>query len=714
VSNISIDQALAMAGHHLLAGDVAAANGLANEIVSFAVSLISQGRIGDCEDVLGRLRSILPTNAAILLYLGTCRQLRGDHRAAEALIRRALILAPDRADGWSNLGVSLLALGDVDQAVDCFRRAVRRDGSNRHALNNLGAALLKRQDWDNARTVLERLVGVAPDNVAGRVNLAMALTRLGETGRAAVLCEDVLAAGPDNVDALVGLADVCKARGQGSRAIELLRLAVANGGDSQVANTLANTLQAEGFLGEALEIYRSIAGQEPDNAEVLSNMGNALAALGRVDDAVEAYRTSLRLRPDFRVHSNLLFARQYEADATAGTLLAEARQWNRLHGGVERCMHPNEPDSERRLRIGYLSPDFRRHAAGYFLLPMVTAHDSQAVEVYCYHDHPQSDDVTDLIRQGVEHWRTVSDMGDGQLVGQIQADGIDILVDCAGHTAGGRLGALARKPAPIQITTMLGHGGTTGMTAMDHVMADAILVPDGAEAGFCEQVLRLPVFAPFRPDPAWPPPLPLADGPPLLACFGNPARIGEALIDLWARVLDRLPGSRLLLKHGNLADSQDSGHWRSRFARLGDRVLLEGLEGGWAANMGTYGRIAVALDTFPSHGATSTLIPLWMGVPVVSLAGSHSGQRFGASILGTAGLGDLVAGTPEEYVDKVVELAQNRSRLADLRGSLRNRLEAGPTCDARGFARSAESIFRSLWRHWCETRADEIQRSNFP
>ncbi|CAA7620152.1 tetratricopeptide repeat protein [Magnetospirillum sp. SS-4] len=703
MSDITIDQALTMTGERLLAGDPAAAEGLAAGVVGFAVSLIPQGRVADCEAILERLRAILPTNAATLLYLGACRQARGDHAAAEALIRRSLVLAPDRADGWTNLGVSLLALGDTDQAVDCFRRAIRRDGANPHALNNLGAALLKRCDWEGACAVLARLVDLAPDVVEGRVNLALALLRTGESGRAAALCEAVLAADAANVDALVCLANVRKTQGRTAEATEMLRRAVAMGGGTQAANTLATVLQSDGRLGEALDIYRSILADEPDNAGVLSNLGNALANLGMAAEAVEAYRASLRLAPDARVHGNLLFVLHYLADATAASLLAEACRWDDAHGRVPRCMYLNRGDPGRRLRIGYLSPDFRRHAAGFFLLPMVTAHDPSVVEVFCYHDHPQSDDLTDLARRGVEHWRSVSGLDDGRLVGQIQADGIDVLVECAGHSAGGRLSALARKPAPVQVTTLLGHGGTTGMAAVDCILADRLLIPEGAEDGFCEDVARLPVFAPFRPDPAWPQPFPLADGPPLLACLGNPARVGDALIDLWGRILDRLPGARLLLKHGNLAETQDGGHWRSRFSRLGGRVILEGLAGGWDANMDVYGRITVALDTFPAHGASSTLIPLWMGVPVVTLAGGHSGQRFGVSILGAAGLADLVASNPEEYVDKVVDLAQNRLRLAALRTSLRDRLASGPACDARGFARAAESTYVSLWRRWCET-----------
>ena len=701
-AEVGIDQALAATGERLRAGDLVSARDMAAEIVRFAVSLIAEDRLGECETILARLADMLPTHGPTLHHQGVCRQLAGDPAQAEALIRRALALEPDRAEAWTNLGVALLAQGDADQAVDCFRRALRRAPDNAHALNNLGAVLLRRQDWAEARSVLERALRIAPETRGAAVNLAVALAGEGAYGRAMELCADVIRREPDNLDAHLCLANAQAKLGHFERAIATLRQALAFGPAPQAVNNLANLLQSEGRTVEAVAAYRGILDADPDNAAVWSNMAGALVALGSIDQAIEAYGQSLRLKPDAQTHSNLLIALPYRSGVTAASLLADARRWDETHGRAERCLHLNIPDPARRLRIGYLSPDFRRHAAGYFLAAIVTAHDRSAVEIYGYFDHPQADDLTAQVRAAVDHWRPVHGMSNATLIEQIQGDGIDILVECAGHAAGNRLVALARKPAPIQVTSLLGHGGTTGMAAMDCVLADKTLAPEGSEREFSEAVVRLPIFAPFQPDPAWPGVSPLPEGPPVLACVGGPWRIGDDLLDLWARILERVPEARLLLKNSAYDEPGQAAHWRARFAALGDRLILEGVPGGWSRHMEVYGRIALALDTFPATGATSTLIPLWMGVPVVSRAGDHAGQRFGAAILGAAGLPDLVARTGAAYVEKAAALAIDRPRLAALRGALRQRLANGVVCDAAGYAREAEAAYRILWRRWCE------------
>lgn len=698
---MSVEQALAAIRQRLSSGDTESVAPVAAELVRFAVSCLAGGRPAEAGDILERLSALLPTHAAALHYRGVCRQLGGDLDGAEALIRRALALDPDRADAWCNLGATLIARGDPDQAADCFRRALRRDPGNLNARNNLGAIHLHRREWREAGEMFKAVVLKAPDMRGASVNLAMALTGDGQFERAIAICTDVLARHGDDLDACLCLADALAKSGKVKPAIDILRRAVAFSGETSAVNNLANLLSAEGANVEAAGLYRSILDREPAQATVLSNLAGSLAALGRAGEAVETYRAALRLAPDPAVHSNLLLALQGEPHATAASLLEEARSWDGAHGRAARCMCLNTPDPLRRLRVGYLSPDFRRHPVGFFLPGVVAAHDRDRVEVCCYHDHPQSDEVTDSVRAGADRWREVQGLRDEALIEQIQADGIDILVECAGHSGRNRLAALARAPAPVQVTWLLGHGGTTGLAAMDYVLADSALAPEGHDGEFSETVIRLPIFAPFRPDPSWPEVSPPPGGAPLLACMANPARIGDGVVAVWSRLLERLPGVRIVLKHGAFGEAGQEAYWRRRFAALGDGLILEGVPGGWLRHMDFYGQVSLVLDTFPITGATSTLIPLWMGVPVVSLAGAHSAGRFGRSILRAVGLDDLIAHSFDGYVDKAAGLAGDGGRLAALRGSLRGRMASGAVCDVAGFARSAEGAYRSMWREWC-------------
>ncbi len=707
MSEISVDQAMIMVADSLGAGDQAAAKGLGEQITGYAVSRLVGGDVAEAEAILDRMSELLPCDPSVLLYRGLCRQYLGDMAGAEALIRRSLALAPDRADAWCNLGVALLAQDDVDQSVDCFRRALRRDDGNRHALNNLGIALLKRRDWDLARDILTASYHHGDGDAGVHTNLALARLRTGDAEGALSLCDQVLAVDSGNVDALIFRAEALKTGGDIAGAIASLRQAVAIDGGIPARNNLAGMLEATGGVLEAEAIFRSIIATQPANAEVWANLSKTLATLGRMEEASAACQTSLRLAPSDRVHSNLVLLRQLQAGSTGRSLLAEAKSWADNHGKAGRCMYLNEPEPERRLRIGYLSPDFRRHAAAYFLRPLVEGHDRNNVEIYCYYTHDEQDDMTAAFRDAADQWRPSASLDDIRLAALVQADGIDILVDCAGHTAGGRLAALACKPAPVMITTLLGHGGSTGLPAMDYILADSAMIPPDAHGDFSETVLPLPVFAPFWADPAWPQPWPPVARPPVLACFGAPQRIGDDLLGLMRRCLDRLPEARLLLKNPAYGDEALRTYWLDRFALLGDRLMLEDVPGGWGRNMEVYGRIDVVLDTFPAHGASTSLIPLWMGIPVVSLTGGHSGQRFGASILAAAGLDDLAAAGPEEFVDKVVSLALDRSRLADLRRTLRGRLAASPFGDHAGMVREVENAYRAVWRRWCRTGGAE-------
>jgi predicted O-linked N-acetylglucosamine transferase (SPINDLY family) len=361
------------------------------------------------------------------------------------------------------------------------------------------------------------------------------------------------------------------------------------------------------------------------------------------------------------------------------------------------------------LKIGYVSSDLRGHVVGWNLLPFMRCHDHQGFEIFCYHSavHGQ-DKLTRQLRQASDHWREVTFLDDRRLAEQIRADGIDVLVDLSLHTANNRLVTFAMEPAPVQIT-YLAYCGTSGVQAMHYRFSDPHLDPPGQDLScYSEQTVRLPrTYWCYEPGGAAPEVSALPanqNGFVTFGCMNQFAKVSTATLEVWGRVLARVPGSRLLMyaspgKHLEAIENQ--------FRRNGiasDRVQFIGRQG-WDQYIRTYHRIDVALDPFPYNGGITTCDTLWMGVPVVTLSGPTAVGRAGRSILSNVGLAELVARDAEQYVQIAADLAADPTRLADLRRSIRQRMKASPLMDAKQFAADIESAYRRLWRTWCLKRA---------
>ncbi len=358
-----------------------------------------------------------------------------------------------------------------------------------------------------------------------------------------------------------------------------------------------------------------------------------------------------------------------------------------------------------------MSADFGYHPIGYFLAPVLPAHDRTAVEVFCYSAKPREDGMTRRLRAGADQWRSLCGVDDAAAAAMIAADGIDLLIDLAGHTAGNRLPLFARKPAPVQ-ASWAGYIGTTGLSAMDALIACPRHMPPGSEAEAVERVIRLPddyVCVLPREHAPEVGPLPALDaGFVTFGCFNNRTKLSDATLALWTRLLARLPDARLLLKTHQFDDARVRADLLAAFAAAGgdaERVILSGSARHFDMP-GWYNRIDVALDPFPYSGGLTTLEALWMGVPVVTLGG---GDRFCArhsvGHLTAAGLPDLIAADQDAYLDIAAGLAADRDALAALRGSLRGRMAASPLCDGPRFAHHLEAAYRDLWRGWCAASA---------
>jgi predicted O-linked N-acetylglucosamine transferase (SPINDLY family) len=365
-------------------------------------------------------------------------------------------------------------------------------------------------------------------------------------------------------------------------------------------------------------------------------------------------------------------------------------------------------EPERRLRVGYVSGDFRRHAVGDFLMPLLQHHDRAQIELACYAEIARPDRQTAAFAELADRWHSTVGLTDDQVAALVRADAIDILVDLSGHTASHRLGVFARKPAPLQVS-WLGYPSTTGLAAIDYRLTDAIADPaPDAEAQHRERLVRLPhgswTYVPPRATPEVAPPPSTAGAAPTFGSFNNLAKVNARVIAAWVRILAAVPDSRLMLKSHQLADAPTRELVRSRFTAAGiapERILVEPGISNWAGHMAAYGTLDVALDPFPYNGTTTTCEALWMGVPVIALRGDRHAGRVGASLLTRLGLDALIAGDIDDYVAKAVALIGDRERLTALRGAQRARFVASALGDPAGFARDVEAAYREIWRAWC-------------
>jgi len=669
-------------------------------VLGAAVSHHQAGRLAKARQFYGQVLAQQPNHAVALHLLGVVDFQEGDAESAVARIERAVALRPDYADAQSNLGNVLKEAGRLDDAVAACRKAIALKPDFADAYNNLGNALLALDRLDEATAAFRKVVTLAPGHAAAQNNLGNVLRRQGQLDDAVVALQAALAQQPDFAEAHNNLGNALSDQRKLDEAVGRYRKALALKPDyAEAYGNLGNTLRRQGKGSEAVEMCRKAVTLKPDFAEAHNNLGLVLSEQGKTSDAMAAYRAALAAMPgSAAAHSNLLFCMNYDAEVPQQEILAESRRWNAAHapGQVPR---PASSGSGGRLSVGYVSPDFVEHSVSYFLEPLMAAHDREHFEVFCYAEVANPDATTAWFRELADHWCTTVGMTDATLGQRIREDGMDILVDVAGHTAENRLPAFAERPAPVQVT-WLGYPNTTGLAAMDYRLTDAIADPPGeADALHSETLVRLDdgflCYAPPADAPA-----PSRDSGPLtFGSFNNLAKVTPQVVETWAAVLRQVPHSRLLLKSRPFADAPTRQRYADMFAGHGiepARLDLLAHIAGTAGHLAAYARIDIGLDPFPYNGTTTTCEALWMGVPVVTLSGNRHAGRVGASILTRLGLDDLVADSRESYVEAAVTLANDSARLAALRQDLRARMQASPLCDGVAFARNVEAAYRQM------------------
>jgi predicted O-linked N-acetylglucosamine transferase (SPINDLY family) len=485
-------------------------------------------------------------------------------------------------------------------------------------------------------------------------------------------------------------------------------------------NNLCNVFRDHGKLELAATCSQRALQLKPDFAEAHNNLGNALRDQGKLEEAMACYQCALQLKPDYaEARSNYLFTTQYRSGVTLSELAVVHAEYDRLHAAplrTARPLHQIDRDPHRRLRVGFVSPDFGRHPVGYFLIRALENLDAGQIETVCYCDRIIKDDLTRRFQAAATKWRDVSGLSNERLAEQILEDRIDLLFDLAGHTASNRLLVFARKPAPIQIT-WIGYEGTTGLEAIDYILADRYTISAGQEVWYREQVLRMPdgyvCYDPPRIAPEVGPLPASKNGYLRFGSFNNLAKITSQVVEIWAQVLHRVPGSRLVLKYRGLGDESVCQRYLGLFSAFGvepSRMQLTP-RSTYSEYLSAYGEVDIALDPFPFGGGVTTCDALWMGVPVVTCPGETFASRHCLSHLSSIGLTETIAWTLKEYVELAVSLAGDLPRLANLRAGLRKRMASSSLCDGKRFAANLMQVLRDAWQAWCHKEPGQDSQS---
>lgn len=648
----------------------------------------------------------MPKTLDRMMARGAALHRAGD-LAAREIYEAVLARDPTRADAHQLLGLIAFEAGDIDAARARIGRAIELKPDYADAFANLGAVLLAAQDRPGARAALERAVALDPGHADAWNSLGNLRRIDDDPSRAFAAYTEALASDPDHGAAWTNLGLLCLDLGRMAEAEQALNAALELDPTAPEPRVnLAQLRRRQGRIGAARDLLEAALEHRPDHPEACTGLGHALADFGRPEQALDAFRRAAEGRPCHpAAASNVLSAHQYVPGARAETLCAVHRDW------AMRCADPLCPDKPplpagplpAPLVIGLVSSDFRHHPVGMLLLPVLPHLAGPGRRIVLFDNGRVRDSVTERLMAAADARIPVAALNDAEAVSAVRSEGVHVLIDLNGHTAGHRLGLFARKPAPLQLS-WLGYVGTTGMQAMDGVIGDLRQIPDGDEKHYCETVVRLdPGYAafacPIELPPLAPPPR-LAGGLPTFGYTNNPAKLNDPLFELFAAVLKAVPDARLLMRFRGLDDAAVSADLRARIARHGvdgDRIVFRG-GADYAAFLNGYGEIDVALDPRPYSGGVTTCEALLMGVPVVTWPGSSFAGRHAASWLVRAGAAELIADSAADYVDKAAALIGDPARLSELRSSLRitavEKLGDG--------APVAEALLAAIGRLWTE------------
>ncbi|MGD0461670.1 MAG: tetratricopeptide repeat protein [Tepidisphaeraceae bacterium] len=698
------------------------------------------GRLREAEEVYRRILIKQPKNADAMHLLGLVQFQHRRHDLAIEMIGKAIALNPTGADYHDNLGQVYADKNRFDEALASYRRATQLNPRHPKAHFNVANMLYLKERFEEAVAEYRAATAITPGMAEAHQNLGTTLQRLGRLDEAEVSLRRALALQPKSAEAHNSLGVVMSSRlridaamaeyraslaikpdfapalsnlgaalrlsGQQKEAIETLRKSLQSQPDSPEAlNNLGIALRDTGQLDESIKVFERCIGLRPTMRDALNNLANAHKDCGNIPEAIAYYSRALAVGPsDPRVHSNMIYTLQFHPGYDDESLYREQRRWNEVHALPLRSSikpHENDRSPRRRLRVGYVSANFYSQAESFFVVPLLANHDPQEFEIHCYASVVRPDRETERHKSARVIWHDVLGCPDADVAEQIRRDRIDVLVDLGMHMAQNRLLVFARKPAPVQVA-WLAYPGGTGLDAMDYRITDGFMdPPEKPTPYYREQSIRLAdCWCCYDALCDIPAAAKRESGPVRFGSINNPCKNNEPLVRLWARVMQAAPGSTILI----LASGQ--GHrnkLRGMFQKAG--ISPQRVEFVDRLSRLDYLRlhdvIDICLDTLPYNGITTTCDALWMGAAVVSLAGKTASGRAGLSILSTLGMRELIALSEDEFVKIAGELARDRSRLGELRLTLRQKMKQSPLMDAAGFARKMEAAYRDAWRRWC-------------
>ena len=607
---------------------------------------------------------------------------------------------PQCGQFWKILGVSRQMQGK--SALDAFQRAARFLSDDAEAHSNLGNVLKDLRQTDAALASYRRALALAPDFAEAHFNLGNALSELGQFDAAAASYRRALEIKPHYLDALFNLGNTLDELGQRAAAMQFYRRALEiDPAYPAVQINLAVTLWHQNCYVEAEQSLKQALQLQPGNAEARHNHALILAMLSDYRQVLAESDAALALKPDSAaLWEQRLYVLSYHPELAAQEIYNEFKRWGARfpEPRVDFSRHDRSP--RRRLRVGYVSPDFRRHTSRFFFGPLFANHDHQQIELYAYANVKQEDEFTAKFKTQFDHWRDIRRLNDRDAAALVREDGIDILVDCCNHMNDDRLGVFTLKPAPIQVT-WLGAAWTTGLPMVDYVLLDPFIAPEGTLTR--EKIVRLPHFF-----VAYQPPEETAEiaAPPCVrkayvtyGYSGRTERLNHRTFRVWGEILRAQPEARLILDFAPFADPPTQAYYRGVLCEHGidpERVTLRKSDNIFAG----LNDVDILLDCFPHSGGTMLFDALWMGVPVLTLAGRPPVGRIGASLMTNLGLSDWVADSEDEYIAKAAIFAADMAGLVELRAGMRQRMVSSPVMDGAGFARGVESAYREMFNNW--------------
>ena len=685
--------------------------------------------------------------------LGNAHSSMGNYQDAIVAFKNTLSFVPGHVFALVNMGQCQDKLGQFSKAERSLHQAVELDPNNVEANVALAHLFSRKTQYDKAEHHAKNALDNSPDQISVLLTYANVLRKQNRYAEAEQLYRSSLSVHPTDSSLLVELGSTLREQQKfdaasehydyalkiAPRSSKILRAAGAyyqsirnhqrahdlykrflevNPDDTGMLNNMAIVLRDLNRFEESEEYYLACAEKEANPAYVYNNLGILAMEMAKPQESIKYYKKALDADPTYKdARSNMLFYMNYLDTMTPDELYKEHLDWGLWHATPlleGSCVFPNDPNEERKLKIGYVSADFYGHAVSYFIESALRHHDKDKFEVYLYAHVRTPDAVTKRIQSYNHHWRDIVQLSTVELSDLIRQDEIDILVDLGGHTAGNRLEVFAYKPAPVQVT-WIGYPNTTGLSTVDYRFVDHFTDPEGdADQHHSETLWRLPrsftCYLSHHEDPK-----PSSDlaakskGVVTFGSFNNAAKISSRSIAAWAKILKAVGNSRLVLKSASLIDKGTQDRLHSEFANHGiesSRIEMFGKMSS-AEHMQFYNTIDIGVDPYPYNGTTTSCEALWMGVPIVAMPGERHAANVTASLLNQVGLGELVAESEEDYVNIAADLASNLDRLEEIRRNLRTNMKNSPLCDHEGHTREVEDAYQAMWSKWCEKEQND-------